>query len=86
MNFFTATEIANRLSVKLNAKIKTNDVQKVLESLGYVEKVGKKYIPTDKGKPYSKRGTMMKNGVGFAYYSWRETFIPEIEKAFRENL
>lgn len=78
-NRLTASQIAKELTIRTGKNVTVDKVQKVLVSLGYAEKVGKRYIPTeDKGYYYSEKGSMFQNGYNVTFYKWNKSLIDEI--------
>lgn len=75
---FTATQMSTILTEKLNKKITIRSVQKALVELGYTEKIGRKYIPTQKGEHYSKKIYE----EHFSYFVWEENILAELEMYF----
>ncbi len=77
-NRLTASQMAKELTLITGKNITTNKVQKALESLGYVEKKGKRYVPTDTGELYSEKDIMYQNGYNVPFYKWDKSIINEI--------
>lgn len=74
----TASQMAKELTIRTGKNITVNKVQKALESLGYVEKQGKKYVPTNRGSYYSQKEVMFQNGYNVTFYKWDKSLINEI--------
>ena len=77
-NRLTASQMAKELTLRTGKNITVNKVQKALENLRYVEKQGKKYIPTDMGNHYSQKEVMYQNGYNVTFYTWDKSLINEI--------
>ena len=75
---YTATQMSKILTVKLRKKVTRRNVQKALSELGYTEKIGRKYIPTQKGERYSKKIYE----EHFSYFVWEENILAELEMYF----
>lgn len=83
-NRLTASQIAKELTLRTGKNVTVNKVQKALESLGYVEKQGKKYIPTNRGSYYSQKEVMYQNGYNVPFYKWDKSIINEIAYELEE--
>ncbi len=77
-NKLTASQMAKELTYIIGENVTVAKVQNVLLQLHYVEKVGKKYVPTTKGKHYSEKDVMLKNGYNVTFYKWDKSLINEI--------
>jgi len=73
----TPTEIGKQLSPPISA-IKVN---KTLESLGYQEKLGDSWVPTQKGKPYAvfiDTGKKHSDGTPITQLKWFDTILENL--------
>lgn len=75
MQRYTATQMAEILTQKFNKKITTEKVQKALVELEYTKKIGRKYVPTEKGEMYSQKLLKQK----YSYYVWSKDIFEEVE-------
>lgn len=83
-NFLTATQIAEKFSILMHRTLKSTDIQEALRRLGYVKKVGKKYIPTsEKGYFYCIEKELKIARIIKKYYLWDIDILNEILEEIR---
>ena len=73
----TPTEIGKGLNPSLSAIA----VNKLLDALGYQEKLGSAWVPTEKGKPYAvflDTGKKHTDGTPVTQLKWLSTIIPHL--------